>query len=304
MTEQQATAYAGQTITCTACQKPFTLPESGPAPSNIASAPRGRPAVPPTPATPPVPPSAPAQPPLSYATPAYGPQKASGLTITALVFGILACTIGLVIPIILALPAIILGAIGLSRTRDPNVGGRGFAIAGLTMGIVGMLLSTCAFLPWILLPSLNRARETANRVKCASNMRQIGQGMLLYANENGGNYPPDLGTILTTQSLGAEVLVCPSTTDTRAPGATPAQQAASLSQGKHVSYIYVGAGLHTAESGPDTVLLYEPLANHRNDGINILWGDGHVSFMTRLQAQKILTELQQGYNPPRPEKIR
>jgi prepilin-type N-terminal cleavage/methylation domain-containing protein len=36
---------------------------------------------------------------------------------------------------------------------------------------------------------LTRARETANRVKCGSNLRQIGQAMLLYGNENKGNYP-------------------------------------------------------------------------------------------------------------------
>ncbi len=33
------------------------------------------------------------------------------------------------------------------------------------------------------------AREIANRVKCASNLRQIGQACLLYANENKGLYP-------------------------------------------------------------------------------------------------------------------
>lgn len=34
-----------------------------------------------------------------------------------------------------------------------------------------------------------RTREPANRVKCASNLRQIGQAILLYSNENGGSYP-------------------------------------------------------------------------------------------------------------------
>jgi prepilin-type processing-associated H-X9-DG protein len=38
-------------------------------------------------------------------------------------------------------------------------------------------------------PGLCRSRETANRVKCASNLRQIGQAMTLYANDNGCAYP-------------------------------------------------------------------------------------------------------------------
>lgn len=34
-----------------------------------------------------------------------------------------------------------------------------------------------------------KAREPAYRVRCASNLRQIGQGLQMYANENKGNFP-------------------------------------------------------------------------------------------------------------------
>jgi len=45
----------------------------------------------------------------------------------------------------------------------------------VVIGIIGLLIS-------ILLPTLNRARATAQTVKCAANLRSIGQGFFLYAN--------------------------------------------------------------------------------------------------------------------------
>ena len=80
----------------------------------------------------------------------------------------------------------------------------------------------------ILLPSLNRARETANRVKCAQNMRQIGLALLAYGNNNRGAYPPDLQTLLSNSpQLKPEVMTCPSSDD------TPAANASSLNAGGH-----------------------------------------------------------------------
>jgi prepilin-type N-terminal cleavage/methylation domain-containing protein len=67
---------------------------------------------------------------------------------------------------------------------SPSRQSKGFTLVELlvVIGIIALLIS-------ILLPSLSRARETANRVKCAANLKQIGNGLLLYANENSGNFP-------------------------------------------------------------------------------------------------------------------
>ena len=69
-------------------------------------------------------------------------------------------------------------------TRRNRGSPRGFSLVELlvVIGIIALLIS-------IMLPSLCASKERANRVKCASNLRQIGVGMRLYANDNKGQFP-------------------------------------------------------------------------------------------------------------------
>lgn len=57
----------------------------------------------------------------------------------------------------------------------------------VVIGIIAVLIS-------MLLPALNRARQQAVSAQCMAQLKQVGNALLMYANDNGGWFPPGCGT--------------------------------------------------------------------------------------------------------------
>ncbi len=219
------------------------------------------------------PPTAPADA-LHYATTLR--ERRAGLAIASLVLGIVGfCTVG-----IAGIVGVILGIVALVKaSNEPQVDrGRGFAIAGIVTGAVS-LLSSLMVLPMIavLLPSLSQARELAKRSVCGANLRAVETSLRSYADEQ-GQEPPNLSVLVDSGWINPRMLNCPS--------ADPATS-------QTPPYIWIrGADCAAAEN----VVLYEPLQNHRGEGGNVLFCDGHVEFVPEADWEQVLRD--GGVNPP------
>ncbi len=150
----------------------------------------------------------------------------------------------------------------------------------------GFVVGAVAMSTAVMLPALSRARGQAERIRCASNLRQIGQGIMIYRADHKGQNPPDLGTLVKDAMLTANVMIC----SERGMVATPAglkEDALADWVNKNTSYVLLKDV--SEKDKPELILAYEKPEIHGN-GMNVLFNDGHVEWMNAAQGQAMLAQ--------------
>jgi prepilin-type processing-associated H-X9-DG protein/prepilin-type N-terminal cleavage/methylation domain-containing protein len=195
-----------------------------------------------------------------------------------------------------------------------------------------VVIAIIAILASMLLPALNKARETAKKIKCISNLKQLGTATILYADDYGG-YAPVMATPTSssfwpgrlspycggTETILKPVFRCPShIVDWRGNPLSPTIDWAHISYGINYALYNIGTGpasatyggrfygaklsrlrrpssslyLAEADQPKDVTNSYYPTVTnqypdgayglavgnyHKNNKVNILYADGHVS---------------------------
>ncbi|MBI3876148.1 MAG: delta-60 repeat domain-containing protein, partial [Verrucomicrobia bacterium] len=142
-------------------------------------------------------------------------------------------------------------------------------VAGILIVLAGMML-----------PALSKAKAKASRIKSVNNLKQIGMGATVFANDHGDRFPSGFGEMMN--EIGSEkVLIDP---DSMQP------------------YVWVGTGKKPGD--PNALLAFSPVDLN---GRNVVFADGRVEQLSSAKFNEALmndrgTTVAQSVSQPQPNR--
>lgn len=177
------------------------------------------------------------------------------------------------------------GTLPYARQQPKTLGKRVPLVQRVIEYVVAGLI--IAFVVCALVPSFSTAVPFGyiDPVKhCQGNLRFIGMGMQVYAEDHAGALPPDLLTLLLAGQTTTDSLHC---------------RARQTRETDPFDYHYV-TGLRTTDPN-DWILAFDDAANHGGTHGHVLYLDGRVEWLTMKELNTELARFNRAYTAARGE---
>jgi prepilin-type processing-associated H-X9-DG protein len=169
-----------------------------------------------------------------------------------------------------------------SKTIAPFPGSE---LLGAQAGIGPAALAAPAMATGVLLPALGKSREQAKRVASASNLRQVGMGIVMYASDHQGTLPANLDAIQKDYIHNPSILHSPMS---------------NAPTGEDL--VYMGNDqlqLNRLQNPSALAVAYDSAALMQGKGTNVLFLDGHVEWVEPDRFEQVMADAKgQGLVPP------